>query len=52
MFLVDGATYFVLDVVQGFDVLPVELLGGQGAHAVEVLVLVPVLPADGVRRAA
>lgn len=47
-----GATYFVLDVVQRFDVLPVELLGREGAHAVEVLVLVPVLPADGVRRAA
>lgn len=31
---------------------PVELLRGEGAHTVEVLVLVSVLPADGVRRAA
>lgn len=32
--------------------LPVELLGGERTHAMEVLVLVPVLPADGFRRAA
>lgn len=48
---VEGATYFVLDVIQGFDMLLVELLRRKGAHAVEVLVFVPVLPTDGVRRA-
>ena len=41
-----GSAYLVLDVVEGFDVLPVELLWGHGAHTVEVLVLVSVLPAD------
>lgn len=45
-------TYFVLNVVEGFNMLSVELLGGEGAHAMEVLVLVPVLPTDGLRRAA
>lgn len=29
----------------------VELLRGEGAQAVEVLILVPVLPTDGFRRA-
>lgn len=46
------ATYFVLNVVEGFNMLSVELLGGEGAHAMEVLVLIPVLPTDGLRRAA
>lgn len=32
--------------------LPVKLLGGEGSHAMEVLFLVSVLPADGLRRAA
>jgi len=44
--------YLVLHVVQGLDMLLVELLWRQGSHAVEGLVLVSVLPADGVRRAA
>lgn len=31
--------------------IPVKLLGGEGSHAMEVLVLVSVLPTDGLRRA-
>lgn len=44
--------YFVLDIVKRFDMFPVEPLGGEGSHTVEVLILIPVLPADGVRWAA
>lgn len=32
--------------------LPVELLRSEWSHAIEVLILVPVLPTDGLRRAA
>lgn len=32
--------------------VPVELLRSERSHAMEVLILVPVFPTDGVRRAA
>lgn len=44
--------HLVLDVVDWLDVLTVELLGRQWADAVEVLLLIPEFPTDGVRRAA
>lgn len=49
MAIVGWPTYFVFDVVQGFDVLAVELQRGEGAQTMEGLILVPVLPTDRFR---